>query len=613
MIAPGNRFSSGFTDRKLIRVNAKPKSNTPSISKSMDAIRADYDMSRENRFNRRRTGLAPQGGTADYHYRTESQYYQDIEKARDMDRNDSIIGQTIDRAVANIVQDGFTLDPQTGDKKLDDELWYRWQEWANDADMCDIAGCFTFHDYETHSMRSSLLDGDCFTLGIEDGFLQFVEAHSVQTSTRIDDTFLGITRNQQGRHEQYWIQRETLEPFALKEKAEPVQVYDETGLRQAFHVVNPKRPSQTRGVTALAPVFALAGMFEDIQFAKLVQQQVVSCFAIFRQQAAGSDSGLPSRNPGYGMPEVEITESGTRYIENIAPGMEIIGKPGETLQGFSPNVPNSEYFNHVRLMLQMIGVNLGLPLCLVLMDGSETNFSGWRGAVDEARKGFRSNQKNLTNRFHKQVYEWKLSQWIDEDSALRRSSAASKVQIFRHKWNAPRWAYIDPVGDAQGDQLRLQNGLTSPRRLHAERGAEWEEVADEIVADNMYAITEAKKAAIKINADYPDGQVVHWRELINMPMPAGIQMTIQDPQMIEAQKQEGEAGTGEMSSLSRRQFQNNSKAITDILDQFIDGTVSESRTRVMLSGLGISTGNIDALITDASDGTVDTVTEELAE
>jgi len=220
--------------------------------------------------------------------------------------------------------------------------------------------------------------------------------------------------------------------------------------------------------------------------------------------------------------------------------MEIVGKPGEKLQGFSPNTPNSEYFAHVRLMLQMIGVNLGLPLCLVLMDGSETNFSGWRGAVDEARKGFRSNQTNLVNRLHKPVYEWKLNQWIAEDTNIRSAFQREGLKLFAHKWNAPRWSYIDPVGDAQGDQLRLQNGLTSPRRLHAERGAEWEEVAEEIVADMGFAIVAAKTVANKINSQFDDGQPVQWRELINLPMPIGVQMTMQDPKALTIQEKDAQ-------------------------------------------------------------------------
>jgi lambda family phage portal protein len=507
------------------------------IVNEFDKIRSDYDMSRENRFIRRRTGLAPQGGSADYHYRNEADYYRDIEKARDMDRNDCIVGQTVDRSVDNIVQDGFTLDPQTGDSVLDNELYARWTEWASDPELCDIAGEYTWHDYERHACRSMQLDGDCVILGLDTGHLQFIEAHSVQTSTKQADTFLGVTRDEYGKRTKYWIMRDPLEPMSQKETALPVDVRNMDGQRVLMHVYSPKRMSQTRGVTAFAPIFSLAGMFEDIQFAKLVQQQVVSCFAVFREQAAFSSAAgqLPSTAPGYGSPQTEVSPAGTRYIENIAPGMEIVGAPGEKLQGFSPNVPNAEFFTHVKLMLQLIGVNLGLPLCLVLMDGSETNFSGWRGAVDEARKGFRAAQRNLLTRLHTPVYRLKVSQWIAEDAALREASA--QRDLYRHKWNCPRWAYIDPVGDAQGDQLRLQNNLTSPRRLHAERGAEWQEIADETIEDYGYAIQRAMAVANRINTSNPGQTPIQWRELISLPMATGTQLNLQDPQMIEATKE----------------------------------------------------------------------------
>ena len=503
------------------------KENGPvSISQAFDAIRADYNMSRESRFVRRRVGLPAQGNSADWHYRVEQKYYSDIEKARDMDRNDAVIGTTIDRAVSNIVQDGFTLDVRTGDKRLDADLTAMWKAWAEDPDQCDIAGEDCFCEYERLSCRAMLASGDCVNTGTLGGSLQHFEAHNIQTSTKQKNTFLGVTKTPFGRHEQYWVMADAIEPNRTKEQAKPLSVRDDNGLRTLFHVYNKKRMSQTRGVTALAPIFELSGMFEDIQFAKLVQQQVVSCFAIFRKRGEPAVSGGES---GYGDQDTEVTDTGTRIIENIAPGMEILGEPGEELEGFSPNVPNAEFFQHVHLMLQMIGVNLGLPLVLVLMDGSETNFSGWRGAVDEARKGFRSNQRNLKDRFHSPVYRWKVAQWLAKDATLRNAAKRTKVNITGHKWNAPTWAYIEPVKDAQGDALRLQNGLISPRRLHAERGRDWEEVSAEIIDDQQKAILTAKKAAAAINKKYPDDAKVTWRELIALPMPQGIQGTLPDP------------------------------------------------------------------------------------
>jgi lambda family phage portal protein len=505
--------------------NGKPKNW---FQQTFDTLKADYDMSRESRFVRRRVGLAPSGGTADYHIRNESQYYNDIEKARDMDRNDAVIGQTIDRSVANEIQQGFTLDPLTGDRRADQQIKAMWLDWSQDPDQCDIAGEMTFADYEYAASRAAKLDGDCVITGTQDGPLQFFEAHTVGTSSRHENVVLGVELNEYRKRLRYYITQDLIDPhrtgvgrFGATERA--LEVRDSrTGLRQLFHVYNPKRTTLTRGVTALAPCFQLAGMFEDVNFAKVVQQQIVSCFAIFRKKAYTAGGSLPSVQ-GYGYSETEPTLNGqTRRIEGIAPGMEVVGEPGEELQGFSPNVPNAEYFDHVKLILQLIGVNLGLPLCLVLMDGSETNFSGWRGAVDEARKGFRRNQLNLIKRFHTPAYRWKLNQFIAADPALRSVAERRGSAFYNHRWNPQQWPYIEPVKDAQGDLLQMRTCLNSPRRIQTNNGRQWDDVFPEIIEDYSSAILAAKKAADKLNRKVDDGQPVHWRDLLPIPSPEGV-------------------------------------------------------------------------------------------
>jgi len=508
------------------------RSKPMNIASAFDAIRADYDATRQSRFIRRRTGVAPQGGNADYHFRTEIKYYDLIEQARDMDRNDGLVGCLADRRVDNIVQQGFALDVKTGDKALDLDLWERWQDFANDPEQCDIAGELCWHEIERHASRAESIDGDIIITGTEEGSFQAIEAHAIQTSTKIENTFLGVTRNQYGRREQYHVRYDTNE-FGGKTASEPIDVRDEDGIRQLFHVYNPKRISITRGVTQLAPVFALSGMLEDINFAKLVQQQIVSCFAIFRKLAAGSQD-LPSVDGIYGEPGTENTQVGTRQLEGISPGMEIVGRAGEELTGFSPAVPNSEYFQQVKLILQIIGVNFGLPLCLVLMDGSETNFSGWRGAVDEARKGFVADQENLVRRLHKPAYQWWLNRQIEGDTSLKKFQKKAGIKILGHKWNLPTWSYIEPVADAEGDAKQLRNALTSPRRMHAARGKDWETIAEEIIEDNVYAIERAQKQADGLNAKFPGGPMLTWRDLIALPMQEGATIAMQDPAAMAA-------------------------------------------------------------------------------
>jgi lambda family phage portal protein len=592
------------------------------IQSAFADIRADYDATRQSRFVRRRTGVSAMGSGADYHFRTESSYYDLIEQARDMDRNDALVGILADRRVDNIVQSGFTLDPKTGDKALDTDLWQWWEDFTNDPDQCDIAGEATWKEIERQACRSESIDGDMIVAGTEDGSFQMLESHLIRTKSKVDNTFLGVTTDKHGKREQYHVAEET-GVFGQFGDSTPVDVRDENGIRQLFHVYNPRRVNVTRGVTQLAPVFSISGMLEDINFAKLVQQQVVSCFAVFRKLAS-EQSGLPSADGVYGEGSTETTASGTRQIEGVSPGMEIIGQPGEELTGFSPNVPNSEYFQQVKLILQIIGVNFGLPLCLVLMDGSETNFSGWRGAVDEARKGFVADQMNLVRRLNKPAYDWKLRQWLasgDAGSAMRKAASKLGDAFYRHNWNLPTWSYIEPVADAEGDATQLRNALTSPRRLHAARGKDWEEIAEESIADNGFAIEAATKQAEKINAAFPNSLAVTWRDLIALPMPAGQTIALQDPAAIAVQEKAAGYGstssvdskatpveqpTAEMAGLSTLQFTRNRKAIKKILDELASGVTSEAAARVYLGGIGLAQQSVDALIADAMDGVVDT-------
>lgn len=590
-----------------------PRRTKPlTLQSAFDKARADYDMSRIGRFVRRRTGVAPQGSGADYHYRNGTKYYSDMEQARDMDRNDPLIGILADRRVDNIVQSGFKLDPKTGDKGLDTELWQRWLEFANNPDLCDIAGESTWSEIERYCARAESIDGDIVVTGTEDGPFQVIEAHSIQEKSKIADTFLGVTRDKVGKRLQYHI-REELDEFGAKGDSTPIDVRNEDNRRQVFHVYNPKRVLQCRGVTQIAPIFSYAGMLEDINFAKLVQQQVVSCFAIFREM--GMSPQLPGLNQGYGRSTVETTPAGTRQIEGVSPGMEVIGGPGEKLQGFSPNVPNSGYFDQVKLILQVLGVNFGLPLCLVLMDGSETNFSGWRGAVDEARKGFVADQLNLVRRLHKPGYEWWLSQEIKVDTSLRNWQDKPKINIYGHNWNLPTWSYIEPVADAEGDATQLRNSLTSPRRMHSARGNDWEEIADESIEDNHYAIDKAAEKADEFNTKHPTSPPLTWRDLISLPMPEGQTLALQDPTVVANQAESAanggmgsspqEKAGAEMLGVKRADYKNAKKAIDEILQQLISGAISDTKARLDLDSLNVPPAKAAAYIKDAMDGVID--------
>lgn len=503
------------------------------IRDNLPGISSDYSASKSSRFRRKRTGISLAGSGADYHYRNESDYLRLLEYARDMDRNDALVGQLVDRVVDNTIQDGFRLEPATGSAAVDARLWRLWHDWADDPEQCDTQGEFTFRELERFAFRQHLVDGDVFALTTEQESLQLLESHRCRTPNRSKRQNLinGVQLDENRRRMRYYFTRDDIDPTRIVTfgEMEPYDARDGDGYRQVLHVFNPKRCTQTRGVTAFAPIFDHCGMIEDIEFARMVQQQIVSCFGFIEEQVTGTES-LPSVDTQLGARTSETQSDGSvATVEGLSPGTIVRPGVGKKYTAFSPHVPPAEFFDHMKHVLSIIGINLGAPLVLVLLDASETNFSGWRGAIDQARLGFRRNQGNQCKRFNRPVYIWKVRQWLVSDLELIRLVNAAKsdpaFNVFGHQWGKPSWPYIEPMTDTQANALRMVTCQTSPRRMVNETGAEWETIVDEKTADVGYAIRKAKDEAAAINAKYPD-EPVSWRDVFSLPLPQGLTLSL---------------------------------------------------------------------------------------
>ena len=503
--------------------------------KVFDKTQADYQATKKGRFNKRREGLPSLGGSADYHIRTETEYYDTIEDCYDLERNDSVVGQLLNRKTSNIIQDGFRLEPDTGDKGVDRELKERWNDFAEDPDQCDISGESNFHDFEFAASWTMDLAGDCAVSITRDGPLQFFEPYLIRRDySNGDDTFLGVDQDLNRNKHRYWIATDDLNPYntSLRESV-PVETRDEYGRRQLCHIYDRKRFSLTRGMSVFMPIFELTGMLEDVNFAKLVQQQIVSCVAFLIEESLEQQGNPMPSTTSTGLPTMsENRPTDTRVYDDpaydeVAPGMVVNPGAGKKVTGFSPNIPNAEYFQQYRLILQLICGALDLPLSVGMLDGSESTFHGFIGASNEAKKLWRRSQKRLAKRLHRPVYHAKQNHFCCDDRSLRRASKRLK-HFGRHGWHFPIWQSVKPLDDTQDRLMRLRNAIISPTKMHAEMNVNYEDHVTETVRDNMFAVRSAKLAAMTINTDpdfADDNQPVHWQQLYPMPMPDGIQAT----------------------------------------------------------------------------------------
>jgi lambda family phage portal protein len=531
--------------------------SSPSFVDAFHDLRADYDAARPSRFRRKHTGIPVSGSGADWHIRTDRDLMRLVEISRHFDRNDSLVGQGISRLASYVMGDGFPLYPQTGDVDADAALADLWRDWKADPAQCHTEGEHTFDALAELAFRATIVDGDVFALPV-DGAVQLVESHRCRAPTRSRKISaaapLGVEVDKRKRRIAYWFTSVDIDPSrqVLVSDAERYPAWDAAGERSVLHIYDPKRSSQLRGIGALAPIMDVAGMLEDIQIAKLLQQQVVSCFAIIREKAAGVTGTARRGATGETVISTD-SDGGRRVVEGVQPGAEIVGAAGETIKGFSPNVPNSEYFQQAHLLQMIIAANLDLPIAMLLLDAESTNYSGFRGALLSAQKRFRRFQRNMVLRFHSPVYRYKIRDWIATEPAVADIANRIGAGVFRHAFHPTGWAYIDPQKEAAAHLLATRNGIKSLSALHAELGQYYPAVLAEIIADHELAIVSAYTAAERVNAANP-GLGIHWRELLALPMPDGVSVAI-SPAAPASARAAGGAGAAPVAGFTDRRAQ----------------------------------------------------------
>ena len=490
----------------------------------------DYTATKFDRYSRDQSHLPHNGASADYHSRSEHLRLRLIEMSRDYEMNDPIVRAGINRLISNIIQAGFIPEPRTGDKEVNKKLKKLWKRWSDTPTRCDAAHRMTFRQMEQLALRAIIRDGDVFAVRTNSGKLRWYEGHRYRTpGDKADTTVLGITLDPAFRvPKTAWFTKEEINPYKQLQSTTKLTGIDfddpKSSVPKVLHLAFLDRFGQTRGVTALSPISQYIGMLDDLHFAKLVQAQTVSAYSIIKQRDLDEwTSGVPGGGMG-GDTETDTTPDGySRKFELNGPGQIVDGEPGVNYVGFSPHVPNAEFFQHSMQIITFIAANFDLPVFTLLLDSSQTNFSGFRGALDQARLRFRQIQDWFVDTFHKQVWRWQVELWIEEDPELQALVDSMDVDLFACEWITPTWQYLEPLKDTQADVLAVKSNINSPRRIAAGQNRRWEELKDEIIEDNISLIEPAMEAAVALNKKFKGtGQQVTWREVATLPLPDGI-------------------------------------------------------------------------------------------
>lgn len=402
-----------------------------------------------------------------------------VARARDLVRNSSHVAGAIQKIVNNTVFTGIHPQAQIREKNTGtllsnqaDLLETQWEAWASVVD---------YYGLQRLALRHLLVDGEVLALmSIDDSLkesgvcplrVELLEAEyldetqdreSIQGQNRIKG---GIEFNSRGIPIAYYIRNQ---------HPGDVGIYQADSRRISaewvIHLYEPERASQSRGTSRLAPVVMEMRDFAEYQSSERIAARLAAAFGVF------VESPYPEHqytNPVMGDTESELSDAIPKYLES---GRIDVLPPGMKISVAENKRPGSNYDAFSRTSLRGASAGTGLSYETFSNDYSTATYSSARAATLEERRGYRVLQSILNAKMNGPV--WRA--WCKYLNASALYPVPESVPV---QWQSPGWPWVDPAKDAKAAELELSLGITTRRKLAAERGMDWDEIIQELAAE----------------------------------------------------------------------------------------------------------------------------------
>ena len=364
------------------------------------------------------------------------------DRSRDLVRNNPYASKALRVLVSNSVGTGIV--PSIPDKKLS-KLWGVWIK------ECDADGQHDFYGLQRIIDRAIWESGECLIRfryrKAEDGLsvplqLQVLEADYLD-STKFENLKnggyiqYGIEYDAIGRRVAYWLYSE--HPGESSPKLNGIKS-SRISADDIVHVYEKLRPGQSRGVPIFAPCMITQNDLDEYEEATLVRKAAEACImAVVKSDDDNVSIGSQS------------TEN-SRTIEELAPGQVQYLNTGEDITFNNPPA-STGYAEYINTRLHAIAAGIGVTYEQMTGDLSQVNYSSIRAGTLDFRREIQQFQW-LT--FIPMVCERVMNKWLSLAALSNRVKTDLQVE-----WTTPKWDWVDPVKDVQGELLELQSGLKS--------------------------------------------------------------------------------------------------------------------------------------------------------
>jgi len=428
----------------------KPK---PALKKVTTDEKGEYGLFGHkvtNLANEQGTGSSP--STGDYQSRYERPTLVNLMRKM-MDEN-IFVSSMADRLCTNLMgANGFSLQARTGDPEInaliEKEIWPRFTSRPEYRDM------FNWTECQYGVCQDAMFVGDIGAIKLRNGQLQMTESEWINSPNQEQIRKLNGLRVEQGVA---MTNGGKLRGFFVTPPdtfGQPSPVNAKYVKSKDFIYVNApvQRFSRTRPLPPFIQCMSSVWRLDDILDSEAYAWELLSKYAIIINKDNATEDGyaLSDERTDISDNDSYITDRATE----IDGGTLFWGNKGETVSGVNRNLPGKDFPGSLRAFVQMFSMRLGLPLEILMLDWSKTNFSSGKAALSQASTMIRRYQAHIIDKFHKRVYEWVISR------AIAEGYLEETPDIYTHEWFPPVMPWINPKDEAEGYGIMVDRGIVN--------------------------------------------------------------------------------------------------------------------------------------------------------
>jgi len=408
-----------------------------------------------------------------------------IGQSRQFLRDNAIYKGLIERMVSYIVGNGFELQAESSSASTVRKTEKLWSDFFAGP---EIRGILSGPQVAKMVIRELLVAGDSTVLKTDKGLIQIFEAEQLDGDKSYPN---GIKKDRYGRPVRYHL-------CPWKSHAVDKRNGRSYPASDIMFVTNPERPSAIRGIPASQAAFSMLHRVNDICDSEAIAWQLLSRLAVTVVRQEGPQIAYTESKTDPNKSTDQLEGDLARRVAELDYALMFHGEPGEEIKGIDRNIPGRDFPASVRMFLRLLGLPLGCPLEIILLDWTRSNYSQSRAVLEQAYENFSFYQRLAINSFFRPLFEWKLAGW-------RNSGLVAKTAKIKAGWITPTFPWIDQLKEAQAQASKIDRGFVSHtavcKFLKSDR--------DEVIAAREREVRDAIERAKKIEDD--TGEKVDWR------------------------------------------------------------------------------------------------------